>query len=219
MNKIKNLLKGSSLVMVILGLATVGVVSAAIVNYLSDAPIATTTVAEPVEMSINLGGSQTNLGNKSVVISTTGLSTVTFTTVAKNNANNAVTGYNVMVIEAPANEILTGKEFTKVEYKDAITPSIVDITSTLRVVRGNGTLTPLSEIATGNPAWTNKRMILISDASVLFSGGTLTTTLEAGKFKWNDYGVTLGNIVGTYKVSAQYVYDLVDYAAKEYARP
>ena len=58
-------------------------------------------------------------------------------------------------------------------------------------------------------------MILLFDNT-----GTGTATkysLTAGEVNWNDFDITLGNIVGDYEISTQYVDDLADYAAEQYS--
>ena len=210
MNKVKSLLKTSPVAVIVASLVIVGVVGAAVVNYLSNAPVADVGVVSPVEMSINPGGSRTELGNKNVTIEgATGLSTVTFTTVAKNNANNSVSGYRVIILEAPADETLTGKEFTKVLFEDKNNEGdAFDIFPMLYAVGKTGTLYKLSEMT----SWSYGKMIILFTST----GDAKMYELESGEVDWNDLKVTVGNIVGDYKVSTQYVYDLVDYAAEIY---
>ena len=213
MNKIKELFKASPIAMVVVSLVIAGVVSAAVVNYLSDEATGAVAVGSPIEMSINLGGSHTNLGNKSVTIDdTTGLSTVFFTTVAKNNANNPVEGYRVIILEDKSSspENLTGQEFTEVLFGDANTTPKIDIFNHLYAVGSTGTLYELSTMDTA--FWPYKEMILIFTTT----GNAEKYELAAGEVNWNDFEVTLGNIVGDYEISTQYVDDLADYAAEQY---
>ncbi|MCX6813317.1 MAG: hypothetical protein NTV77_02440, partial [Candidatus Azambacteria bacterium] len=98
MNKIKSLFKASPIAIVIVGLLIAGVASAALVNYLSNPIQATTTVTSPITMKVNSGADSTwsDNGATSLSISTTGGSDFTFTTLAKNNANNTINGYPVI---------------------------------------------------------------------------------------------------------------------------
>lgn len=205
-------MKKIKIALVTIGLAVAGVASAAVVNYLSDMPTGTVAVNSPVEMSINPGGSHTNLGNKSVVLDdTTGLSTVEFTTVAKNHANNTVSGYRVIILEdiSTVSGNLTAKEFTKVMFDDNA-GGHGDIFPYLYAVGSTGTLYKLSTMTT--TFWPYEKMIILFTTT----GSAVKYQLTAGEVNWNDFDITLGNIVGDYEISTQYVDDLADYAAGQY---
>ncbi len=172
----------------------------------------TVDVDSPVVMSINPGGSKTELGNAEVTLdATTGLSTITFTTVAKNNANNLVSGYRVIVVEAPDNEILTGKEFTEVLFKDANNDGPpFDILTRLRAVGSDGALYKLADMSAD--FWPHRKMILLFK----HPDGRTQFSLAVDEVNWNNYEITLENIEGKYGISTQYVYDLAGYAAEQY---
>lgn len=200
-------------------LATAGVASAALVNFLSNATTTTATVASPIEMSVNLGADGTTLGNKLISVNTTGGSDFTFTTVAKNNANNTINGYPVIVAEAPADKLFTGGEISKVEFGDAAhwpEKYMIEITNKLCVVYSDGKLHPLS-------AWTgsNKRLVLFFDyASSTPCNGTAgyTTPIAAGATSWDVLKVTTNSALtpGTYNIYAQTASNLAQYATFQY---
>ncbi len=223
MNKIKDLLKGSSIAMVVAGLLVAGVASAGLVNYLGNDVATTATVTSPVKMSVNNGRDASLSGDASLSIGTTGGSDFTFTTVAENNANNEISGYPVIVVEA-SGEKLTGEEFTRVLFDDGTNNGGVDeenisngwdITDDLYVVHSDGTLEQLS-----SKTWDNEKLVLFvdNDGSGSSDGTSQVHLLTAGEVNWNVMKIRLAqNVVGTYQISAQYVNNLTDYAAEQYS--
>ena len=209
MNKIKNLLKGSPITIVIAVLLIAGVASAALVNYLSNHTAIRAYVASPIEMSVNPGADGTATGNRSISIGTTGGSDFTFTIVAKNNANNEISGYPVIVVVAPGEGGFTGKEITRVMFGlEGTWPGMVDITNHLRVVGPDGLLHELSKL----PYWAkySKRLVLVPQAS--------PRLIAAGATKWGVFTITLAQNIapGTYRIYSQYASDLADYAYEQY---
>jgi len=210
-NKLFSLPKARLIPILVVGVLAAGVVSAALVNYLSDAVLTTTAVTSPIEMSINEGRDGTTIGNKSISITTTGGSDFTFTTVAKNNANNTIEGYPVIVIVAEGGDKLTGDEFTKVigEFSDeAGTP--YNITEKLYVVHSNGSLEKLL-----GKTWDHEKLVLFFDNDG--NGTAQVYPIDAGEVKWDVITITLAdNVVGTYKIYSQYANDLAEYATEQY---
>jgi len=223
MNKIKSLLKGSSIAMVVAGILIAGVASAALVNYLSNPAKTTATVSSPIEMSINMGRDGNTVGNKSIDVDTTGGSDFTFTTIAENKANNDIEGFPVIVVQASTGDKLTGEEFTRVLFDDGtkdgnITETDIiggwDITDLLHVVERDGSLTKLS-----SKTWDNEKLVLYfdNDPTNGICNPAATYPLEAGEVNWNVLKMTLAdNVVGTYKIYTQYANDLAEYATGQY---
>ena len=198
---------------VTLGLIVAGTASAALVSYLSNDVTADVDIVSPVTMNINSGRDGSVNANTSLAINTTGNSSFEFTTVAKNNANNDIEGYRVVMLEQTAGGLLNGEEVTSVFFEHAWSGGEVDITSDLYVVLSDGSLMSLTNyIATD---WENKKLILITSEN-----GTDATVndLEAGEADWNFFRLTLHPaVVGSYEISSQYVYDLTAYAAEFYS--
>ncbi|MFA5232574.1 MAG: hypothetical protein WC410_02830 [Candidatus Paceibacterota bacterium] len=214
--KTKNLLKLSPIAMVVIvGFLVTGVASAALVNYLSNRAVTTATVNLPMEMTICEGETAAGCETTEISVTTTGLSTFNFVTVAKNLANNPVDGYRVIVIKAPGSEILTGKEFTAWETKLVGESDYTPVFNNLYAVGITGALYKLSEVASGSPVWPYGRMIIIysDDGTVDHAKNTYAV---GDDFNWNKIKATFGNITGTYKISALMVYDLTEYAASQY---
>ena len=214
MNKIKNLLKASPILMVVAGLVIAGVASAALVNYLSDYARITANVTSPIEMRVNEGANGSWTDSKSITINTTGGSDFTFTTVAKNNANNTIDGYPVIVAVAPDGKNFTGGEFEKVMFGDIDSwPNMIDITDYLYVVYSNGTLVRLS-------AWTgdSPKLVLFFDNSGDNDGSVQPSSIEAGEVYWFVSTITPNAAIaeGTYGIYAQFASDLAEYAADQY---
>ena len=214
MNKIKNLLKASPILMVVAGLVIAGVAGAAVVNFLSDYVSTTANVTSPIEMSVNEGANGSWTGNKSITINTTGGSDFTFTTVAKNNANNSIDGYPVIVAVAPEGQNFTGGEITKVMFGDENywpETNMIDITEYLYVVYSDGSLHELSE-------WTgdSKRLVLFFDNNK--DGDAQPYPIEAGEVNWNVLTITPNAAIapGIYGIYAQYASDLAEYATYQY---
>ena len=118
MNKIKSLFKASPIAMAVVSLVIAGVASAAIVSYISNAPTAAVNVSAPVAMGIYEGGIDINkTGGTSINLTPTfGGSSMPFTTTAKNQANNRIGGYYVMVIDAGSGDKITGQEITSMMF-------------------------------------------------------------------------------------------------------
>ena len=214
MKNIKSLLKGSPVAMVVAGLVIAGVASAALVNYLSDYVSTTANVTSPIEMSVNEGANGSWTGTKSITIDTTGGSDFTFTTVAKNNANNTIEGYPVIVAVAPEGQNFTGGEITKVMFGDENywpETNMIDITEYLYVVYSDGSLHELSE-------WTgdSKRLVLFFDNNK--DGDAQPYPIEAGEVNWNVLTITPNAAIapGIYGIYAQYASDLAEYATYQY---
>ena len=218
MNKIKEKLfslpKVKLIPILVAGVLVAGVASAALVNYLSDYVSTTANVTSPIEMSVNEGADGSWTGNKSITIATTGGSDFTFTTVAKNNANNTIEGYPVIVAVAPEGQNFTGGEITKVMFGDENywpETNMIDITEYLYVVYSDGSLHELSE-------WTgdSKRLVLFFDNNK--DGDAQPYPIEAGEVNWNVLTITPNEAIapGTYGIYAQYASDLAKYAAYQY---
>ena len=225
MNKIKEKLfslpKVKLIPILVAGVLVAGVASAALVNYLSDYVSTTANVTSPIEMSVNEGRDGTSSDTKSINIDTTGGSYFTFTTVAKNNANNEIKGYPVIVAVAPAGQNFTGGEIEEVLFDDGTGDGPVNeknivngwnITGLLYVVYSNGSLTKLS-------AWTgnSKKLVLFFDNDN--DGTAQSYPIAAGEVKWNVLTITpKANIApGIYAIYGQYASDLAKYAAYQYS--
>ena len=154
MNKIKSLFKASPIAMAVVSLVIAGVASAAIVSYISNAPTATVTVSAPVAMGIYEGVKVPNkTGAESLTLAAFGGDSMPFTTTAKNQSNNRIGGYYVMVIEAENGDKITGQEITSMMFdknKGSGNPQNGEILSKLCVVEGNGSLTSLSAYTEAN---------------------------------------------------------------------
>ena len=218
MNKIKEKLfslpKAKLIPILVAGLVVAGVASAALVNYLSNWTQTTAVVTSPVEIRVNAGADSTWTGTESISINTTGGSDFTFTTVAKNNANNAIEGYPVIVAVAPDGKNFTGGEFEKVMFGDIDSwPNMIDITDYLYVVYSNGTLVRLS-------AWTgdSPKLVLFFDNSGDNDGSVQPSSIEAGEVYWFVSTITPNAAIapGTYQIYAQFAADLAEYATDQY---
>ena len=224
MNKIKEKLfslpKAKLIPILVAGVLVAGVAIAGLVNYLSDYVSTTANVTSPIEMSVNEGRDGTPSGTKSINIDTTGGSYFTFTTVAKNNANNEIKGYPVIVAVAPAGQNFTGGEIEEVLFDDGTGDGPVNeknivsgwnITEYLYVVYSDGSLHKLSEW-TGN----SKRLVLFFDNDG--NGMAQPYPIAAGEVKWNVLTITPNEAIapGTYGIYAQYASDLAEYATYQY---
>jgi len=220
MNKIKSLFKASPIAMAVVSLVIAGVASAAVVNFLSDYVSTTANVTSPIEMSVNEGRDGTPSGTKSINIDTIGGSYFTFTTVAKNNANNEIKGYPVIVAVAPAGQNFTGGEIEEVLFDDGTGDGPVNeknivsgwnITEYLYVVYPDGNLHKLSE-------WTgsSKRLVLFFDNDG--NGIAQSYPIAADAVKWNVLTITPSENIapGIYGIYAQYASDLAKYATYQY---
>ena len=216
MNKIKEKLfslpKVKLIPILVAGVLVAGVAGAALVNYLSDYVSTTANVTSPIEMSVNAGADSSWTGTKSITINTTGGSDFTFTTVAKNNANNDIAVYPVIVAVAPEGKNFTGGEIAKVMFGDENHwPEMIDITEYLYVVYLDGNLHKLSE-------WTgdSKRLVLFFDNNK--DGDAQPYPIEAGEVNWNVLTITPNPAIapGTYGIYAQYASDLAAYATYQY---
>lgn len=213
-------IKGISLVFAVIGLALAGVASAALVNYLSNSVSNTAEVVSPIVMSVNTGRDGSESGDNSINMDTTGGSDFTFTTVAKNNANNTIKGYRVVVIEETDGGKLTGEEITKVMNEVAFSEgTVTDITPYLYVVKGDGALMSLVDYIayakTLTPEQHLAKLVMITSTD----GGTTATkaSLDAGEVDWNVFTMTLNPATkGTYVLSSEFTVDLTTYAASEY---
>jgi len=218
MNKIKEKLfslpKVKLIPILVVGLVVAGVAGAALVDYLSDYVSTTANVTSPIEMSVNEGANGSWTSNKSITIDTTGGSDFTFTTVAKNNANNTIEGYPVIVAVAPEGQNFTGGEIAKVMFGDENywpETNMIDITEYLYVVYSDGSLHELSE-------WTgdSKRLVLFFDNNK--DGDAQPYPIEAGEVNWNVLTITPNAAIapGIYGIYAQYASDLAEYATYQY---
>ncbi len=204
-NKTKQMntkIKGISLVFTILGLTLAGVASAALVNYLSNKVTSVTSIASPVSMSINEGRDGSDSGNNSIAFSTFGGSDFVFTTVAKNNANNKVEGYRVILAEAPAGKPFTGHEVMSVAMENANFASTT-ITDTLYVYGSDGTHAKLADWV-GN----SQKIIITNDDTV---------GLDAGEIDWNAITIQVNQAIapGSYVIRSMFVNDLAAYRLSE----
>ncbi len=205
--------------MVIAGVLVAGFASAALVSILSNYTTTTATVGAPVEMIVNDGanGTWTGSGNTSLNITTTGGSDFTFTTVAKNNANNSIDGYPVFVVVAPNGKNFTGREIKKVMFGDKnygpwAGNNMIDITNNLYIVGRDGNLYNLS-------TWTGdeNKLVLFFDNNG--DGIAQTYPLPASSDdNWNVLTMTPNSAIapGVYQIYSQYVYDLAAYAIEQY---
>jgi len=165
MNKIKSLFKASPIAMAVVSLVIAGVASAAIVSYISNAPTAAVTVSAPVAMGIYEGvkDSGNKTGDAEITLTPTyGGSYMSFTTTAKNQANNKIGGYYVTVIAAEGNDKITGKEFTSMMFdknKGSGNPQNGEIIDKLCVVKGDGTLMKLADYSANG----SQKLILLLD--------------------------------------------------------
>ena len=239
MNKIKSLFKASPIVMIVASLAIVGVASAAIVSYISNAPTAAVTVSAPVAMGIYKGVKDGDKTGKTLIsISTVGGSSMPFTTTAKNQSNNRIGGYYVMVIDAGSGDKVTGKEFTSMTFdKNKTSSQNGEIIDKLCVVEGDGNLTSLSAYTADNRS--NQKLVLLLDIdgdSTQVNNGVHESTgmcsqltpyignetrsffhLDAAETEtWTFTPTWNTGAKGTFTISAQYVNDLAKYAAYQY---
>jgi methionine-rich copper-binding protein CopC len=209
--KIKKLLTRSSILMAVAIVSTVGIASAALINALTTGKVSTNAeIAAPVSMNVNEGRDGTVNSQSSINIETYGGSDFQFTTVAKNNANNKIEGFRVLVAESPADKNFTGKEVEKVFMESAYNVN-TDITGQIYVVYPDGSLNKLSDW-TGN----SRRLVLTTS-----SDGTNATkaSLNAGEADWNTFTITTNPAIapGSYAVYSDFVTNLAQYAAEQYA--
>jgi len=225
MKTLKSLFKGSPFVMAAAGLLVAGIASAAVFNYISNYVKATATVTSPIKLNINKGRDGSVNTNTSITLdATTGGGAFTFTTVAQNGAQNAVSGYNVMVVNETDGASLTGKEIASLMFEDNRPFGPADILPAIYVVEANGNLTSLTDYAAANRS--DKKLVLLADSDGPNAGPEADhiqlTTLSAGETRWNVYTITLaGGAVGTYDLYSQYVAsgkaNLAAYATDQYA--
>ena len=245
MNKIKNLFKASPIAIVVAGLVIAGVAGAAIVSYISNAPTAAVNVSAPVTMGIYEGAiASGETGETSINLTPTfGGSSMSFTTTAKNQANNRIGGYYVTVIDAGSNDKMTMKEITSMMFdknKGSDNPQNGEILSKLCVVEGNGSLTKLSDYIAANRS--DQKLALLFDvdgaSTQVNAEGVPESTgicsplkpyignetrsffhLDADKTEteiWTFTPTWNVGTVGSFTISAQYVNDLAKYAAYQY---
>jgi len=164
MNKIKSLFKASPIAMAVVSLVIAGVASAAIVSYISNAPTAAVTVSAPVAMGLYEGVKAPNqTGGTSISLTPTfGGSSMSFTTTAKNQANNRIGGYYVTVIDAGSGDKVTGQEFTSMMFdKNKNSSQNGEIINKLCVVKGDGTLMKLADYSAAG--YSNQKLVLLLD--------------------------------------------------------
>ena len=241
MNKIKSLFKASPIAMAVVSLVIAGVASAAIVSYISNAPKAAVTVSAPVAMGIYEGVKD---GDKTGVTSLTltptfGGSSMSFTTTAKNQANNRIGGYYVTVIAAEGADKITGQEFTSMMFdkNKANNPQNGEIINKLCVVKGDGNLMKLADYSAAG--YSNQKLVLLLDIdgdSEQVNGDVRESTgmcspltpyignetrsffhLDADETEtWTFTPTWYVGTTGRFKISAQYVNDLAKYATEQY---
>jgi len=242
MDKIKSLFKASPIAIVVAGLVIAGVAGAAIVSYISNAPTAAVNVSAPVAMGIYEGVKSDKTGKTSLTLTPTfGGSSMPFTTTAKNQANNRIGGYYVMVIDAGSGDKMTGQEFTSIMFdKNKETPSSQngEILSKLCVVEGDGNLTSLSAYTAANRS--NQKLVFLfdvdGDSNQVNSNGVYESTgmcspltpyignetrsffhLDPNETEtWTFTPKWNAGAKGSFTISAQYVNDLAKYAAYQY---
>jgi len=196
--------KTIAVVMSVVGLILAGGASAALVNYLSNKVTATTSIASPVSMSINEGRNGSDSGNQTIAFSTFGGSSFTFTAVAKNNANNEVRGYRVIVLKSPTGKNFTGGEVVSVALENANVPS-TDITATLKVIdNAAGTMVPLS-------TW-------VGDSQKLIVTNGETVGLDANEVDWNAITVKVNQAIapGSYSIRSEFTNNLTVFSDSEF---
>jgi len=240
MNKIKSLFKASPIAMAVVSLVIAGVASAAIVSYISNAPKATVTVSAPVAMGIYEGVKDPDkAGGTSIILTPTfGGSSMSFTTTAKNQANNKIGGYYVTVIAAKSGDKITGKEFTSMMFdKNKDSSQNGEIINKLCVVKGDGNLMKLADYSAAG--YSNQKLVLLLDIdgdSEQVNGDVRESTgmcsplmpyignetrsffhLDADETEtWTFTPTWYVGTTGRFKISAQYVNDLAEYAAYQY---
>ena len=241
MDKIKSLFKASPIAIIVVSLVIVGVASAAIVSYISNAPTATVTVSAPVAMGIYKGVKSNETGAESLTLNVFGGDSMPFTTTAKNQANNRIGGYYVIVVDAGSGDKITGQEFTSIMFdKNKETPSSQngEILSKLCVIESNGSLTTLSAYTAANRS--NQKLVLLfdvdGDSNQVNSDGVYESTgmcspltpyignetrsffhLDAAETEtWTFTPKWNAGATGIFTISAQYVNDLAEYAASVY---
>ena len=242
MNKIKSLFKASPIAMAVVSLVIAGVASAAIVSYISNAPTATVTVSAPVAMGIYEGVKVPNkTGAESLTLAAFGGDSMPFTTTAKNQSNNRIGGYYVMVIEAENGDKITGQEITSMMFdknKGSGNPQNGEILSKLCVVEGDGSLTSLSAYTATNRR--DQKLVFLfdvdGDSNQVNSDGVHESTgmcspltpyignetrsffhLDADATEtWTFTPTWNTGAEGNFTISAQYVNDLAKYAAYQY---
>lgn len=243
MNKIKNLFKASPIAIVVAGLVIAGVASAAIVSYISNATTGSVAVSSPVEIRMNPGqdGTWSTARYLLPLAATTGGSSMPFTTIARNNANNRVGGYYVTVIEAKdSGDKVTGKEFSSIMFdknKGDGHSQNGEMLNRLCVVEGNGSLTSLPDYIAANRS--DKKLALLFDVdgnsqqvsnSIYESTGMCSALtpyignetrsffhLNPGEIeRWTFTPTWNPVVVGNFQISAQYVNDLAKFAAETY---
>lgn len=213
MNKRKVSFKVSAIMLVVAGLVISGVASAALVNSLSNQTRTKATISSPITMNVNPGRDGSVNTNSLVTLDTFGGSDFQFTTVAKNNTNNDIQGYRVIVVDAPEGKNFTGGEIDKVmlEYA-AISGNPIEITDRLVVVYSDGSIHWLKDW-TGN----SRRLVLITSSD---GGSTATKAgLVAGETDWNTFTMTTSVAIapGAYNIYSEFTFDLAKYAAEKYA--
>jgi len=235
MNKIKSLFKASPIAMAVVSLVIAGVASAAIVSYISNAPTATVTVSAPVAMGIYEGVKVPNkTGAESLTLAAFGGDSMPFTTTAKNQSNNRIGGYYVMVIEAENGDKITGQEITSMMFdknKGSGNPQNGEILSKLCVVKKDGTLMKLADYSAAG--YSNQKLVLLLDidgdneqeSTGMCSPLTPYIGNETRSFfhldaaeteTWTFTPTWNTGAKGTFKISAQYVNDLAKYATEQY---
>ena len=213
--KIKKLLTESSLLMAIAIVATVGVASAAVINYLTTGQVINkTAITAPIDMSINEGRDGSASGKKSIDMAVYGGSDFLFTTVAKNNANNDIEGYRAVVLDAPSGKAFVGGEITDILMDTAVTGEHYTF-DYFYVVKGNGTLVKLSD-------WTKSsgsdKLVLVTSRD---SGSSAEKDkLTAGAADWNAFTMTTNPAIepGNYRIYSDFVVDLTSYAVEQYSK-
>jgi len=200
-------------------------------------------VSAPVAMGIYEGVKVPNkTGGTSIILTPTfGGSSMPFTTTAKNQANNRIGGYYVMVIDAGSNDKMTGQEFTSMMFdknKEPVSSQNGEILSKLCVVKKDGTLMKLADYSTAG--YSNQKLVLLldidGDSAQKNSYGVSESTgmcspltpyignetrsffhLDAAETEtWTFTPTWNAGATGSFTISAQYVNDLAKYAAYQY---
>ena len=87
---------------------------------------------------------------------------MSFTTTAKNQANNKIGGYYVTVIAAKSGDKITGKEFTSMTFdKNKDSSQNGEIINKLCVVKGDGNLMKLADYSAAG--YSNQKLVLLLD--------------------------------------------------------
>lgn len=188
-----------TLIYILFGFAMIGIVTAALVTYLSNTINITMSVTSPFSLYFTGGGD-------SLSFDTTGGSSVYYETHIKNNANQAISVYRVInVITSPVN--WAGDEFDSVWLVDNTHLAGVEVKSLLCHIRTDGSVIKFSDIV-GEGVLTARLMI---DETGLCTDGSITKYSQASNSTIdNNITITLNPLItpGSYSVQLCHLYEL-----------